>query len=182
MIDEQYLIINEKGAIGLHDIYTKQKSIIYDSGSTNILAFSSKADSIIMTSDHKSIRVISVPMKTRTEQDPYQYRVFSAENPYSISLHSLITLFHPANLAKWQDIYVPGYNFNLLHLLAILEPANLISIPPYSLAKVPFMVDRFGKTPFHYLLAHKSIEIPIKNALFKYMVDFIEDKQNSDHF
>jgi len=49
------------------------------------------------------------------------------------------------------------------------------TIPPYEELQVPFLVDKYDKTPFHYLIAHDRMDFHLINVMFEYILDYLED-------
>jgi len=79
-------------------------------------------------------------------------------------------------LIAYQDLYFTPHNWNILHFLSILNNDVVSSIPSYADMKVPFLVDKYGKTPLHYLIAHESIDFLAVNSMLKYILDYLEEK------
>lgn len=56
-------------------------------------------------------------------------------------------------------------------------------LPSYEVLKVPHIVDKYGKTPLHYLLAQNRTNVVFiyrQNAV-KYILDYLEDKTRSQY-
>lgn len=82
----------------------------------------------------------------------------------------------PVTCESYQGLYIIPHNWTALHLLAICNPPKILEVPPYSEFKTSFLVDKYRKTPLHYLLAHKRINYKAATVIFKYIIDFLEDK------
>ena len=81
------------------------------------------------------------------------------------------------NLIAYQDLYCGPHNWTVLHLLALFEPQSISTIPPYQEFEVSFILDKYKKTPLHYLIAHKRIDYLMINVIFEYILDYLEDNE-----
>ena len=77
---------------------------------------------------------------------------------------------------RLQNLFIHPYCFNFFHLAVIIDSSQ-ISNPhvSYSCFKVPFMLDKFRKTPLHYLLARQPIDYLLVNTMFEYILEYLED-------
>lgn len=91
----------------------------------------------------------------------------------------LTTLNNPVMRTAYEDFYVIPHNWTCLHLLAIIQPSSILQIPQYSDFRVLFLVDRYGKTPLHYLLSHNAINYKAAEVLLKYTIAYLEDKDRT---
>lgn len=82
----------------------------------------------------------------------------------------------------YQDMYIVPHNWTILHLLAILEPEALELIAHYSDFKVPFLLDKYGKTPLHYIAASDYVNQQAANIVLKYIVSYLEDEDSHHLF
>ena len=70
----------------------------------------------------------------------------------------------------------------MLHLLALYESQSISTIPPYEELKVPFLIDKYNKTPLHYLIAHEQVDYHMINVIFEYILDFLEDEERTTSY
>ena len=80
------------------------------------------------------------------------------------------------SLVAYKDLYFAPHGWTILHLLAIFQSKEIISIVADSNFQVPFLVDNYGKTPLEYLLSRDNYEISTVTAVAKFMLDQLEDK------
>jgi len=80
------------------------------------------------------------------------------------------------NAIKFQELTIQPYAWNILHVIALqANHAFFKELPEFSQFKVPFLLDHFGKTPLHYLMAHKKIDYTSINTMFSYILDYLDD-------
>lgn len=76
----------------------------------------------------------------------------------------------------YQDLYIVPHNWTLLHLFAILDPEDIGLIANYAEFKVPFLLDKYGRTPLHYIAASDFVNLQVANIVLKYIVSYLEDE------
>ena len=78
-------------------------------------------------------------------------------------------------VSRYQDFYITPHYWTFLHLVAILQPTDIPLVAVFSQFKMPFLIDRYGKTPLHYLLAHDNLDYSTANTLITYILDYLDD-------
>ena len=75
-----------------------------------------------------------------------------------------------------QELSVQPFAWNILHIAALQANHTFIKeLPEISgQFKVPFLLDRFGKTPLHYLIANRRVDYTSINCMFSYICDYLE--------
>ena len=83
---------------------------------------------------------------------------------------------------RCQDLIIHPYTWNILHIMALRANHTFIKeLPEMSRElKVPFLLDHFGKTPLHYLMAHRKIDYVAVNSMFSYICDYLEECYSRD--
>jgi len=134
---------------------------------------------LVVTSKRAAFKVFNLPF-IKNDQDFYH---ISKVSPYMTfgEYEKVLLNLNDQNarnevLMNCQDLYFTPHNWNILHFLSILNYQALSSIPSYAEMRVPFLVDKYGKTPLHYLIAHGSIDYLSVNSMFRYILDYLEDK------
>ena len=84
-------------------------------------------------------------------------------------------------LLAYQDLYFSQHGWTILHLLAIFQSRDIIKLTEDPNFKVPFLVDNYGKTPFHYILSHNGFEFSLVNAVAQFMADHLNDINVTSH-
>jgi len=74
------------------------------------------------------------------------------------------------------NFYILPYSWNVLHIAAIDGNDNFIKdMPAYADFKISFLLDRYGKTPLHYLVAQEKITYSSVNIMLTYICDYLDD-------
>jgi len=74
------------------------------------------------------------------------------------------------------NFYVMPYSWNILHVVAIDSNDTFIKdMPAYADFKLSFLLDRYGKTPLHYLIAQEKITYSSVNIMLTYVCDYLDD-------
>jgi len=79
-------------------------------------------------------------------------------------------------IEAYQKVIINPHNWTILHLLAISEPETISLVAFYSNMKVPFLLDKYDKTPLHYIVASERLNYPAANIMLKYILDHLEDR------
>ena len=80
-------------------------------------------------------------------------------------------------------MFVLPFRWNILHIVTVFAKDDFIErMPNFSQFKMPFLLDAFDRTPFHYLIAHKKVNLMTVNALFSYICDYLEDCRKTNPF
>jgi len=77
--------------------------------------------------------------------------------------------YNKSLMTQFSKILITPYNWNLLHLLAVFLPQGPI-IKIAIEQKIKITLDRFGWTPFHYLLHSDHAEPQAINQLFSFLL------------
>ncbi len=82
-----------------------------------------------------------------------------------------------AQAIKQPEFSVFPYRWNILHIISIYANHNFIEkMPEYNNDfKMPFLLDAFNHTPFHYLIAHKNVNSITVQIMFRYLCDYLDD-------
>ncbi len=77
----------------------------------------------------------------------------------------------------YQDLVISPFTWNILHIMALQGKTAFIKELPEmsSKLKMPFLLDHFGKTPLHYLMASRKIDYQAVNSIFSYICDHHND-------
>jgi len=75
----------------------------------------------------------------------------------------------------YRDFCASPHNWTVLHLLALFEEQSIHTMPTYEELQVPFLIDKYGKTPFHYLISQDRVDYHLINIMFEYILDYLED-------
>ncbi len=77
---------------------------------------------------------------------------------------------------KQKELFVLPFRWTILHLVSVFAHHDFIEqMPEYSEFQMPFLLDAFNRTPFHYLIAHKNMNFITVNIVFRYTCDYLED-------
>ena len=73
-------------------------------------------------------------------------------------------------------MYYYPHKWTLLHLLCIFQTKLIAPLTADPEFKSPFLVDRYGKTPLHYVLAHEKLDFSLLNNVAEYMLRHLQDE------
>jgi len=91
--------------------------------------------------------------------------------------------FSVEQAVKQPELFVFPFKWTILHVVSVFANHEfLASMPNYSEFKMPFLLDAFERTPFHYLTAHKDFNFLTASNLFRYICDYLEDCQLRDPY
>ena len=144
--------------------------------------FSSDQSSLVAISDLGKIHKQSFPLNFFTVVNeqilelPYLERKVFQNMIEELKTVEKILSF----VSLYKNVYLCPQRWTLLHLFAIYQPDLINQVVEIPDIKFPFLVDSFGKTPLHYLLAHKNINYVTVNAVIKYIVDYSNSVQKSN--
>jgi len=81
-----------------------------------------------------------------------------------------------ASALNCQELSVQPFAWNILHIVALQGNHAFIKELPEigNQFKVPFLLDRFGKTPLHYLIANRRVDYTSINCMFSYICDYLD--------
>ncbi len=108
---------------------------------------------------------------------------FSIFNSVDSFLFAESVEYSLSEAVRHPGLFIAPFRWNLLHIVSLYANHDFIAkMPEYSQFKMPFLVDAFDRTPFHYLIAHKNVNLMTVNILFGYICDYLEDCQLRDPF
>ncbi len=82
---------------------------------------------------------------------------------------------------KFQDVNIQPYSWNVLHVIALqANHAFFKELPEFDKFRMPFLLDHFGKTPLHYLMANRRVDYTSINKMFGYICDYLDDCYSRD--
>jgi len=77
---------------------------------------------------------------------------------------------------KQPKLFVLPFRWTILHIVSIHANHEFIAkMPDYTQFQMPFLLDTFDRTPFHYLVSHKNVNSITVNIIFGYLCDYLED-------
>jgi len=116
-----------------------------------------------------------------SEQDMISYSYFKAHYTKFNSVEDSLLRSNRSkaeNFAKItkSNFYIMPYSWNILHVVAIDSNDTFIKdMPAYADFKISFLLDRYGKTPLHYLIAQEKITYSSVNIMLTYICDYLDD-------
>jgi len=184
----KYVVAFLKSKIDVLDIEAKKVILSCQpfNAASNIIFvdFSLDRNSLLVVSNKRQIRNIAFPLNS------YQCPVIYDKVPaYSIlektvfedMIKELKTTEDTSVFAsRFKHVYLCPQRWTFLHLFAIYRPDDINKVVETPDIKFPFLVDSFGKTPLHYMLAHSKINYVAVNAVIKYIIEYLSSIEDSN--